>query len=761
LTGELGRVCGLVHLASPDARDGGLRPLLLLCQALQGDLAAAAAHGGAAVVGVTRLGGTFGIDTAIDGDALATAAVAGLLKTLALEWPDVRVKAVDLPAHQPAQAATSVAGEHDAAVAALLDEMTASDRLVEVGYREGARVRVALAPRPLIPPAAGEPPERDDPPIGPDSVILITGGARGITADVAVALAARHRPTLVILGRTPEVDEPPTTAALDLGELRSAMIAERRRSGEPLTPSVIEGECRRIMREREVRHNLDRLRAAGARVEYRVCDVQSPASLAAAVGEVYERHGRIDGAIHGAGVIEDRLVVDKGLDSLDRVMATKAGAARTLAAALRAPDLRFLVLFSSVSGRFGNRGQADYAAASEILNKLAQDLDRRWPGRVVAVEWGPWRAGMVSAALEREFTRRGVVLIDTEEGCRRLQEEILRGHKGEPEVVVGAAVGPAGAGEPADPVGAGGRTAGPHHPLLSGPPEPGDGPEPTFRARRTLTLEHDLYLDHHRVDGRPVLPFAAAMEMMAEMAALAAPERRIVGLSGIRLLKGIVVPDGAWSDVCLTADLHDADAADVVIHATDRDRPHYRARVALAPPRPRNDHVEPEPGPGPEPPPAISDFAPFPMPLATAYSELLFHGPLFQRIESIDGMDERGSTAQLSASHAGACVRGGDGLTWLLDPILLDSALQVQVLWARLQWDVTLLPAEIAQHTRDGEVRPLEPVRHEMRIRPDARPPMCRADHWFFGSDGRLIATLSDVVGVGTRALNRLAAGRA
>ena len=34
---------------------------------------------------------------------------------------------------------------------------------------------------------------------------------------------------------------------------------------------------------------------------------------------------------------------------------------------------------------------------------------------------------------------------------------------------------------------------------------------------------------------------------------------------------------------------------------------------------------------------------------------------------------------------------------------------------------------------------------------------MCHCDHWFIGADGRLLATLTDVVGVGSKALNRLA----
>jgi hypothetical protein len=146
-----------------------------------------------------------------------------------------------------------------------------------------------------------------------------------------------------------------------------------------------------------------------------------------------------------------------------------------------------------------------------------------------------------------------------------------------------------------------------------------------------------------------------------------------------------------------------------------------------------------------------------------AYRELLFHGPLFQRIAAIDGMDERGARALLRPSTPERCMAQADGLDWLLDPILLDSALQIEVLWARLNWDVTLLPAEIGAHgcAVPAHMRSDELVRHELRIRPSSQPPLCHADHWFYGLDGTLFAVLRDVVGVGTQALNRLAAANA
>jgi NAD(P)-dependent dehydrogenase (short-subunit alcohol dehydrogenase family) len=89
------------------------------------------------------------------------------------------------------------------------------------------------------------------------------------------------------------------------------------------------------------------------------------------------------------------------------------------------PDVRFLVLFGSVSGVFGNRGQVDYAAANDALDSLAHLWSARLPGRVVCVDWGPWAGGgMVSAELEREYARRGVTLIDPDAGVACLLAEL-------------------------------------------------------------------------------------------------------------------------------------------------------------------------------------------------------------------------------------------------------------------------------------------------------------------------------------------------
>src|SRR5262249_46286908 len=132
-----------------------------------------------------------------------------------------------------------------------------------------------------------------------------------------------------------------------------------------------------LRREREIRANLSRLREVGAHVEYASVDVRDRDRLGRIVSKWQTEFGPARGLVHGAGVIQDKLLRDKSPDSFARVLGTKLEGALNLAAMVAPEQLRFAAFFSSVAGRFGNRGQADYAAANEALNKLALWLDRR------------------------------------------------------------------------------------------------------------------------------------------------------------------------------------------------------------------------------------------------------------------------------------------------------------------------------------------------------------------------------------------------
>jgi acyl transferase domain-containing protein/NAD(P)H-dependent flavin oxidoreductase YrpB (nitropropane dioxygenase family) len=366
---------------------------------------------------VTSSGGRFARSDNPNG--VAGVGLAGLVRTIAREFPDRFVRVVDV---DPKEAPARLAGH-------LLTELLTPDAPVAVGYRAGERVTLQVVPAPLEFRSLGVSG------LGPESVVLLTGGARGITARVAVGLARATGCHLELIGRTspPSGDENPVTAAAADRLTLRRVLAESRGG----TPAEIDAAASRLLAEREIRTTLRELGGLAASVHYSARDVRDPASVTALLNEVYRRHDRLDGIVHGAGVLADRLLVDKTAEDFTQVWETKVNGARALVEAARG-DLKFLVLFGSVSGVFGNRGQADYSAANDALDTFARIWTPRACGRVVTVDWGPWAAfengtGMVSPELEREYARRGVGLIDPEDGVACLLAELAGGT--EPQVL--------------------------------------------------------------------------------------------------------------------------------------------------------------------------------------------------------------------------------------------------------------------------------------------------------------------------------------
>jgi NAD(P)-dependent dehydrogenase (short-subunit alcohol dehydrogenase family) len=437
-----GPIAGIVHalpLQTADApaldavawserMEAEVKGLFLLARAASPDLDLASKRGGACLVAATAMGGAFATAGEIPTAFFpGQGGIAGLVKTLAREWPDVRTRVVDLdPYESPETLAARLATE------ALND-----NGWPEVGYRHGQRIRLrAVASRldrsaPSFSLAPGEP-------------VLITGGARGITAAVAEELARRWRPTLLLVGSSPlptGIEDPTTSGLVSPSELKAALHDRLCHSGRAIGATDLEHAYRTLLNERQIRATLSTLRDAGSVVDYARADVRDAEALARALEAWRSRFGDPVGLIHGAGVIHDKLLRDKTPESFDRVLGTKLAGALNLARLLRPEPLRFAALFSSIAGRFGNKGQSDYAAANDALNKLAVWLDRRMAGRVVSVNWGPWSGvGMVSD-LEGHLGKRGLGMIPPEVGRTAMADELMFGRKGDVEVVVAGELG--------------------------------------------------------------------------------------------------------------------------------------------------------------------------------------------------------------------------------------------------------------------------------------------------------------------------------
>jgi acyl transferase domain-containing protein/NAD(P)H-dependent flavin oxidoreductase YrpB (nitropropane dioxygenase family) len=372
----------------------------------------------------------FAVRPAVDGLAASSGradGLRGLVRSLAREYPDMLVRLIEVD---------DTAGESVAN--AVVAELLAEDREPVVLRGAVGRRGLALVESDLgvlahtgAGPAGEGASEAAALGLDRDAVVLLVGGARGITARFAALLAATSGCRLELLGRTPLPTEPEdsdTAAALDRTQLR-AVLAHR---GLPM--SEIDAFAGALLAAREVTATLAELTVLGSAAHYRAVDAADPTALSRAAKEVHAAYGRLDGVVFAAGVIEDKLFAEKDARSFARVFATKADGARALLDTLgELPDgPRFTVLFGSIAGALGNRGQVDYAAANDALESLGARWSRRTGGRCLTVHWGPWspcgiHGGMVSAELARDYTRRGIRLIDAEAGTRALLRELAWG----------------------------------------------------------------------------------------------------------------------------------------------------------------------------------------------------------------------------------------------------------------------------------------------------------------------------------------------
>ncbi|MCA9570605.1 MAG: CocE/NonD family hydrolase, partial [Myxococcales bacterium] len=200
---------GLTADASPDSGRRVAREAFALAHRVAGSL-----KDGGLFVTVQDTGGDFGLSGS---DRAWLGSLPGLTKTAHQEWPDASTKAIDIRIgdRTPEELAE-----------ALVDELIAGGPELEV-----ALDAVRLTPVSVQRPASVGPLSLDA-----DSVVVVSGGARGVTAACVVDLARATGAKFVLLGRTALEDEPAAVRGIadDAGMKRALMMAAKA-TGEAVT----------------------------------------------------------------------------------------------------------------------------------------------------------------------------------------------------------------------------------------------------------------------------------------------------------------------------------------------------------------------------------------------------------------------------------------------------------------------------------------------------------------------------------------------
>ncbi|RKH46061.1 type I polyketide synthase [Corallococcus sicarius] len=448
-----------------------------------------------------------------------TGLFAGLLKSLGREVPARSIRALattPLPLPAALDCVSSELGTED------------DSAPVEVCFDGPLRCVRLLQPTEVpAQPAAG---------LDSASVVLLTGGGRGVTAVLAGALLKRYGCKVILVGRSDPSEAPERVLQArdeELGDVEREFYASELARDRSQRMPALRGRFERYLAVRELRTTLDGLTRLPGQMIYRVADVTRPEEVDRVVEELVREHGRLDLVVHGAGTQVSKKLNRRRLSELRSTLDTKLLGLRNLreaCASRLARPVPFHVLTSAFSF-IGNDGQADYGAANEALDRLcAWVSDASQEVRWCSVGWLAWDGiGMTRGS---EYKVLGA--------SRRLRG--IRAEEGEAlflQLVDGRPCQPINVQLTESERGFYGLE------VLASPQPPPEPPRPT---RRDIVVDAASVpcLADHLVRGTPTLPGAWALDLMLQ-AALgdARPELRTVTIEDARFSRFIRVKEGS------------------------------------------------------------------------------------------------------------------------------------------------------------------------------------------------------------------------
>ena len=647
------------------------------------------------LVTVQDTGGAFGLQP-IPTHREYLAGLAALARTARQEWPDAAIKTIDLERGNRSP---------DAVAEALANELVRGGPEFEVGLSaNGERTTLRSLQVDVVPAS---------PAIGADDLVVVSGGARGVTADCVIEWARATKATFVLLGRTPLDEEPASCAGIeDDAGLKRVLLGDARQRGEAIKPAELGRRASRVKAVRQIRQTLASIGAAGGTAHYERVSVTDAAGVASCLERVRQSIGPITGLVHAAGVLADKKIADKTDDDFQFVFGTKINGLRALLDATTDDKLRVLAVFSSVSARCGNNGQSDYAMANEVLAKVALAESRKRPETLVkSFGWGPWEGGMVTPALKAMFAQLGVPMIPLAVGARMFVDEMTDGQTASVDLVFG-----------------GSPTA---EALLV---EGADQREERMAVHVDRTSHP--YLSDHAIAGVPVVPIVTVADWFARAARLARPGFHLQSLDDMRVLKGIRLEgyDGSGDEFeILCTDIAGAPSQIGLVLRSSAGTLHYRARATMAESVATNH--------SPLPNIAGAKWGDKPI-----YGDVLFHGGAFQVIESLDGVSDEGLSGRLKGVHKAKWPTE----PWALDVAALDGGLQMALLVTERALGGPSLPTSIESLNTYSV-----PSGSEIRCTAVSRSvgsAGATTDVFFVDEDGRCLASM---MGVKTHLLPR------
>jgi enediyne polyketide synthase len=445
---------------------------------------------------------------------------ASFARTLHLEAKNLNTCVVDVPLDHPDAAAWILA-----------------EALVARGYTEARYSSDGKRWEPVLRSLEFEPDECELP-LTKQDVLVVTGGARGITAECALQLAHESGARLAIFG----ISQP---AADD-----------------------------------EIISNLERMKAAGVDFRYYSVDVTDAAATRDAIREVEKDLAPVTAILHGAARNVPCLIENLNSEAISKTVAPKIRGAQNLLAAIDPDHLRLFITFSSIIARTGLPGEAHYGLANEWLTSLTEQWQTTHPHcRCLAIEWSVWSGVGMGARLGTvdSLARTGITPIPVEKGLNTLRRLVCRNSANVSTVVMGRLRDMPTL-----------KVERPELPFLRFLEKPRVYyPKIELVVDAELSTATDPYLDDHIFRGERLLPAVMGMEAMAQVFMALTETKEPPAFEQVRFERPVVIREGAANTIRVAALVRAAGSVEVVLRCSETgfQVDHFRAvcRVVSAP----------------------------------------------------------------------------------------------------------------------------------------------------------------------------------
>lgn len=218
-------------------------------------------------------------------------------------------------------------------------------------------------------------------------VILVTGGAKGITLECVRQLGIACKCRFILMGRSDHnADE-------------------------------------------ALRLNLQSLEASHVIFEYCRAEIGDSNEVSQLVGKLNDQGTIITGIIHSAGINHPRKIGELTEDNVIQCLRPKLFGLRNIMTAVDKTNLKFCISFGSLIAESGMEGNADYSLANQWMQNEMVRLSQQHTGIMfLNIEWSVWGGtgmGQKLGALER-LRSKGIYPISLDRGIEMFIELLKR-----------------------------------------------------------------------------------------------------------------------------------------------------------------------------------------------------------------------------------------------------------------------------------------------------------------------------------------------